>query len=126
MAAEVRDSRFREVVGGTAELQPLGNGFMFTEGPLWHPTAKFLLFSDMPGNIIRRWTPAGGVTPFRQPSNMTNGLTYDRQGRLFACEHSTSRVTRTEPDGSITVLATHYEGRELNSPNDIIVAGDGA
>lgn len=126
MTAEVRDPRFHSVVGGTAELQTLGGGFMFTEGPLWHPTKKFLLFSDMPGNIIRRWTQAGGVTPFRQPSNMTNGLTYDQQGRLLACEHSTSRVTRTEPDGSISVLATHYQGRELNSPNDIVVARDGA
>ena len=66
------------------------------------------------------------MTPFRQPSNMANGLTYDREGRLLACEHATSRVTRTEPDGSITVLATHYDGKELNSPNDIVVGRDGA
>ena len=126
MSAEIRDPRFRSVVGGTAELEQLATGFMFTEGPLWHPREKFLLFTDMPGNIIRRWTRSEGVTPFRQPSNMANGLTYDREGRLLACEHSTSRVTRTEADGSLTVLATHYDGKELNSPNDIVVARNGA
>jgi gluconolactonase len=123
---EVRDPRLHSVVSATAELKRVATGFMFTEGPLWHPTQKFLLFSDMPGNIIRRWTPTGGVTPFRQPSNMANGLTYDREGRLLACEHSTSRVTRTEPDGSITALATHWDCKELNSPNDIVVDRAGA
>jgi gluconolactonase len=126
MSAEIRDPRFRSVVGGTAELEQLATGFMFTEGPLWHPREKFLLFTDMPGNIIRRWTRSEGVTPFRQPSNMANGLTYDREGRLLTCEHSTSRVTRTEADGSLTVLAKHYDGKELNSPNDIVVARNGA
>ena len=121
MAAEVRDPRFHSVVGGTAELQPWAAGSCSPRGRSGIRPENYLLFSDMPGNIIRRWTQAGGVTPFRQPSNMTNGLTYDRQGRLLACEHATSRVTRTEPDGSITVLATHYEGKELNSPNDIVV-----
>ncbi len=126
MSAEIRDPRFRSVVGNAVELERLATGFMFTEGPLWHPREKFLLFSDMPGNIIRRYSEADGVATFRQPSNMANGLTYDREGRLLACEHATSRVTRTEPDGSLTVLATHYDGRELNSPNDIVVAGDAA
>ncbi len=126
MAADIRDPRFRSVVGDAVELEQLGSGFMFTEGPLWHPSEKFLLFTDMPGNIIRRWSESGGVKPFRDPSNMTNGLTYDRQGRLLACEHATSRVTRTEPDGTISVLATHYDGKELNSPNDIVVDRNGA
>jgi gluconolactonase len=125
MTAEVRDRRFRSVVGD-AELEQLATGFMFTEGPLWHPQENFLFFSDMPGNIIRRWSEPEGVTPFRQPSNMANGLTYDSEGRLLACEHATSRVTRTEHDGAITVLATHYGDKELNSPNDIIVEGGGA
>jgi len=126
MTADVRDGRFAEVVGPSPELERLATGFLFTEGPLWHPREKFLLFSDMPGNIIRRWTEEGGVTPFRQPSTMANGLTYDRRGRLLACEHAASRVTRTEPDGRITVLATHYAGKELNSPNDIVVKTNGA
>ena len=126
MSVVARDPRFRVVVGAEAELQRVATGFMFTEGPLWHPTGRFLLFSDMPGNIIRRWTASGGVTPFRQPSDMTNGMTYDRQERLLTCEHATSRVTRTEADGSLTVLATHYDGKQLNSPNDIVVGRDGA
>jgi gluconolactonase len=126
MSADIRDLRFRSVVGSAAELEQLGTGFKFTEGPLWHPTKKFLLFSDMPGNIIRRYSEADGVSTFREPSNMANGLTYDREGRLLACEHATSRVTRTEPDGSLTVLASHHGGKELNSPNDIVVASDGA
>ncbi len=126
MSAEVRDPRFRSVVGGAVELERLATGFMFTEGPLWHPTEKFLLFSDMPGNIIRHYSEAEGVSTFRAPSNMANGLTYDREGRLLACEHATSRVTRTEPDGALTVLASHHDGKELNSPNDIVVARDGA
>jgi gluconolactonase len=126
MAAEIRDPRFRSVVGGAVELEQVGTGFDFTEGPLWHPHDGFLLFSDMPGNIIRRYTEAEGITPFRSPSDMANGLTYDRQGRLLACEHATSRVTRTEPDGTLTVLASHYDGKALNSPNDIVVARGGA
>ncbi len=126
MSADVRDPRFRSVVGAAVELERLATGFEFTEGPLWHPTHKFLLFSDMPGNIIRLYSAADGVETFRQPSNMANGLTYDRKGKLLACEHATSRVTRTEPDGSLTVLASHYGGRELNSPNDIVVDRAGA
>lgn len=126
MTAGIRDPRFASVVRPDAELEQLGTGYDFTEGPLWHPGGRFLLFSDMPGNIIRRWSAEDGVSTFRQPSNMANGLAYDRSGRLIVCEHSTSRVTRTEPDGSETVLATHYDGRELNSPNDVVVTRAGA
>ncbi len=106
-------------------FERLGTGFLFTEGPVWHPTGRFLLFSDMPGDHMRRWSARDGVTTFRKPSDMSNGLTYDRQGRLVACEHATSRVTRTEPDGRVVALATHYRGRQLNSPNDIICGSDG-
>jgi gluconolactonase len=122
---EIRDPRFASVVGSDVEFERLGGGFKFTEGPLWHPARKFLLFSDMPGDHIRRWSAADGVSTFRRPCNMSNGLTWDRQGRLLACEHATSRVTRTEPDGAITVIASHYRDRELNSPNDIVVKRDG-
>lgn len=125
MSVEVRKPGMREVIDETAELQVVGDGFLFTEGPLWHPRDHFLLFSDMPGNVIRRWDSAGGVRPFRQPSDMANGLTYDRQGRLLACQHATSSVTRTEPDGSVITLASHYGDKELNSPNDIVVKSDG-
>ncbi len=125
MSAEIRDDRFRAVIGDDAELEQLGTGFDFTEGPIWHPVEKHLTFSDMPGNHMRRWTPDGRIVTFRKPSNMANGNTYDRSGRMVTCEHATSRVTRTEPDGSITVLATHWNGKELNSPNDIVVKSDG-
>lgn len=107
------------------QFERLGTGFLFTEGPVWHPTGKFLLFSDMPGDHMRRWSAPDGVTTFRKPCNKSNGLTYDRQGRLLTCEHATSQVTRTEPDGRIVPLATHYRGKQLNSPNDIVVKSDG-
>jgi gluconolactonase len=125
MTVEIRDPRFAEVVGGDVALERLATGFDFTEGPIWHPREKHLTFSDMPGDHMRRWTEASGITTFRRPCNRANGNTYDRGGRMLSCEHATSRVTRTEPDGSITVLATHYDGRELNSPNDIVVKSDG-
>jgi gluconolactonase len=123
---EIRHPRLTSVVGPSVEVERIAGGFLFTEGPLWHPKQKFLLFSDMPGDIVRRWSPAEGIRTFRQPCNKANGETYDRQGRLLSCEHATSRVTRTEPDGTITVLATHYGDKELNSPNDIVVKSDGA
>jgi gluconolactonase len=107
-------------------LEQLGTGFLFTEGPVWHPTGKFLLFSDMPGDHLRRWSAVDGVTTFRKPCNMSNGLTYDRQGRLVACEHASSQVTRTESDGRIVPLATHYQGQQLNSPNDVVCRSDGS
>jgi gluconolactonase len=126
MNLEIRDPRLAAVVGEDVAFERIGTGFIFTEGPLWHPKDRFLLFSDMPGDIVRRWSPRDGVTTFRQPSNKANGRTYDRQGRLVTCEHATSRVTRLEPDGKVTVLATHFGGKELNSPNDIVVRSDGA
>jgi gluconolactonase len=110
-------------VSGTFEK--LGTGFLFTEGPLWHPTGKFLLWSDMPGDHMRRWSATDGITTFRKPCSMSNGLAYDRQGRLLACEHATSQVTRTEIDGRVVAIATHYDGKQLNSPNDIVCKSDG-
>ena len=109
----------------SAGFEQLGTGFLFTEGPLWHPTGRFLLFSDMPGDHLRRWSAMDGVTTFRRPCNMSNGLAYDRQGRLLTCEHASSRVTRTEADGRVVPIATHYQGKQLNSPNDIVCRSDG-
>ena len=126
MNVEIRDERFRDVVGDDAPVEELATGFDFTEGAMWNHVEGYLIFSDMPGNIMRKWTDERGIEVFRQPSNMANGNYYDLQGRLITCEHSTSRVTRTEHDGSITVLATHYDGKELNSPNDVIVKSDGS
>ncbi|HEY4164204.1 MAG TPA: SMP-30/gluconolactonase/LRE family protein [Dongiaceae bacterium] len=125
MSVEIRDAGFRDVVGDAVSFEQLGSGFLFTEGPLWHARDHYLLFSDMPGNRIRRWSAKDGIHPFRDPSNMSNGLAWDRQGRLLACEHATSRVTRTESDGSLTAIASHHDGKELNSPNDIVVKSDG-
>jgi gluconolactonase len=125
VTVEIRDDLFREVVGGDPPIDHLATGFAFTEGPIWHPGERHLTFSDMPGNHMRRWTARGGITTFRKPSNMANGNAYDRAGRMVTCEHATSRVTRTEHDRSITVLATHYKDKQLNSPNDIVVKSDG-
>jgi len=123
---EIRRRRFASVVGADIEFERIGTGYLFTEGPLWHPHERFLLFTDIPGNCINRWSREQGVTTFRRPSQMANGLTYDRRGRLIACEHATSRVTRTEPGGAITVLASHFDRKALNSPNDVVVKRDGA
>lgn len=124
-SVEVRDARFVDIVGTQVEYEAIATGFLFTEGPLWDAQRRRLLFSDIPGNVITEWS-AEGTKPFRQPSNMSNGLTFDRQGRVLCCEHATSRVTRIEADGSLTVLASAYGGDELNSPNDIVVKSDGA
>lgn len=126
MNVEIRDEKFRAVVGDDVEIEEVGSGFAFTEGPIWNHVEKHLTFSDIPGNIMRRWRPDGSIEPWRQPSNMANGNTYDCEGRVVTCEHATSRVTRTERDGTLTVLATHYGDKELNSPNDIIVKSDGS
>ncbi len=126
MPVEIRDPRFRAVVGDDAELERLATGFAFTEGPVWHPSKSYLTFSDIPNARMHRWHPSGKVEVYRDPSNKGNGSTLDRQGRLVTCEHATSRVVREELDGKITVLATHYQGKQLNSPNDIVVRSDGA
>jgi gluconolactonase len=118
----------RELVSDDAELERLGTGFTFTEGPLWNPDG-FLLFSDMPGDVRRRWDEDGGVREIANPSNKGNGMTFDNDGRLIVCEHVTSSLVRMDPDGTGSgreVLATHFEGKELNSPNDVIVSSDGA
>jgi gluconolactonase len=126
MSVDIRDPRFVDIVGEEVQLEELGAGFDFTEGPIWNPREKHLIFSDMPGDHMRRWSERDGITTFRRPSNMANGNTYDSLGRILTCEHATSRVTRTELDGSITVLATEWQGKQLNSPNDIVVAPDGS
>ena len=126
MNVEIRDERFRTVVGDDVEVEEVGSGFEFTEGPIWNHVEKHLIFSDIPGNTMRRWRADGSIETWRQPSNMANGNAYDPVGRVVSCEHATSRVTRTESDGSVTVLATHYGDQELNSPNDIVVKRDGS
>ena len=122
---EIRDRRFESVVGREVAFEKLATGFLFTEGPLWHRREKYLLFSDMPGDHLRRWSAKDGVTTFRKPCQKSNGLAWDRQGRLLVCEHASSKVTRTEADGTSAIIASHYRDEELNSPNDIVCKSDG-
>ena len=125
MTIEVRDERMDAIVDADAERETLVDGFQFTEGPIWHPTENHLTFSDIPADKMYRWSEAEGIAEFRKPSNMANGNTYDKQGRILTCEHATSRVVRQELDGSIEVLASHWDSKELNSPNDIVVRSNG-
>ncbi|GMG82793.1 isochorismatase family protein [Paralimibaculum aggregatum] len=126
MAHDAMDPSFRELIAEHAPVRQIGTGFTFTEGPIWHPREGHLLFSDMPADVRRRWDPAGGVREVMRPSNKGNGMTYDAELNLLVCEHSTSSVARFGPDGRREVLASHYGGRELNSPNDICVKSDGS
>jgi gluconolactonase len=121
---EVHDPAFAAYVLGNAPVKRLATGFDWVEGPVWFGDLGFLLFSDIPNNRILRWTEEG-VSTFRAPSNYANGHTRDRQGRLLSCEHGTRRVTRTEWDGTVTVLADSFGGKPLNSPNDVITTTDG-
>ncbi len=121
-----RDPRFLDCVVPYGPMEEIATGCRWTEGPVWFSDHGCLLFSDIPNERILRWTPGAGVSTFRQPSNFANGHTRDRQGRLISCEHGGRRVTRTEPDGRITALADSHDGRRLNSPNDVVVASDGA
>ncbi|MYA89020.1 MAG: SMP-30/gluconolactonase/LRE family protein [Boseongicola sp. SB0662_bin_57] len=122
---ESRGPAFDSYVLGNAPVKQLATGFDWVEGPVWFGDAGCLLFSDIPSNRIMRWTPGSGVTTYRQPSNYSNGHTRDREGRLVSCEHGARRVTRTEHDGQITVIADSFGGKRLNSPNDVVVKSDG-
>ncbi len=129
MAVKAESEQLHELVDANAEVEQIGTGFTFTEGPIWSASGRFLLFSDMPGDTRRRWDEQGGVREVAKPSNKGNGMTLDADGRLLVCEHSTSSVVRIDPDGTGSgreVLASHYEGKELNSPNDIVVHSSGA
>lgn len=122
---EIIDKRFRRYVLFNAPLETLADGFRWLEGPVWFADMQCLLFSDIPNDRIMRWTEAGGVQVFRKPAGYPNGQTRDRQGRLITCSHARRCVMRTELDGSVTVLADRFEGKRLNSPNDVIVKSDG-
>ena len=123
-AIEVFDPRFEALIDPSAKLMKLHDGSIFTEGPVWFADTKCLIWSDIPNNRLLRWTPDGHVDVFRSDSRNTNGNTRDRQGRLVSAEHSGRQVTRTEPDGSMTVIADRFEGKKLNSPNDVVVKSD--
>jgi gluconolactonase len=122
---EILDDRFRSMVLPNAPLETLGDDYRWLEGPVWFADHDCLYVSDLPNNRILRWSEDGGVSVFRQPSGFANGHARDRQGRLIGCSHHDRCVTRTELDGTVTVLASHYRGQRLSSPNDIVCKSDG-
>ena len=116
---------FSDLIDLDASVERLASGFTFTEGPIWHPRDQFLLFSDMPADVRRRWDERSGVREVMRPSNKCNGMTYDANLGLVVCEHATSSLIR-EVNGRREILASHFEGKELNSPNDVCVRSDGS
>ena len=126
-AVQALDPSFGKYRLGTAAVERLATGGRWFEGPVWIGDGRYLLWSDIPNNVIMRWDEISNtVSEFRKPAGYSNGLTRDRQGRLIACEHEQRRVTRTEHDGRISVLVDRFEGKPLNSPNDVVVKSDGS
>jgi gluconolactonase len=127
MNVQIFDTCFNQLIDPQSELEQIASGFDFTEGPIWNPQEKSLIFSDILGNSIFQWTEKSGLKKLRRNSYMANGNAYDLQGRVLTCEHATSRVTRTDfaNGGELEVLATHFQGKQLNSPNDIVCKRDG-
>lgn len=124
---EILDPRFNACFIGHARVERLWTGARWSEGPAWFAGGRYLVWSDIPNNRMLRFDECdASVSVFRNPSNYSNGNTVDRQGRLVSCEHGARRVTRTEHDGSITVIADQFEGQRLNSPNDVVVKSDGS
>src|SRR5438034_3147031 len=124
---KILDPAFAKYRVNSAKVERLGTGFRWCEGPAWFGDGRYLLWSDIPNNRILKWEEeTGAISVFRKPSNNANGNTRDRQGRLLTCEHESRRVTRTEYDGAITVVADSYDGKPLNSPNDIVCKSDGS
>jgi gluconolactonase len=122
---DIVDERFRDIVLPVAAIEKLWRDGLWTEGPCYFPLSDSLVWSDIPNNRMMQYVPGVGARVFRHPSNFSNGNTRDREGRLITCEHLARRVTRTEHDGSITVLADRHQGGRLNSPNDVVVKSDG-
>lgn len=123
---EAKSELFYNLISQKAKIKRLATGFQFTEGPIWFAAENYLLFSDIPASKIYKLSSGNKVSVFREFSNNSNGLTRDKEGRLIACEHGTRRLTRTEKDGSITILADQFQEKKLNSPNDVIVKNDGS
>jgi len=119
------DEAFFQLVSRLTNVRRIADGFQFTEGPVWMDDGGYLLFSDIPADAIYRWTEHEGHVVWRQPSGHANGNTVDGAGRLVTCEHGSRSVTRTDSDGTITTLASTYNDKKLNSPNDVVVKSDG-
>lgn len=126
VSVEARHPRFVSVVGSQVQFERIATGFLFTEGPIWHSLGHYLLFSDIPGDGVHRWSEPGGLSSFRKPSNMTNGMAWDHHGNILACEHATSQVVRCDANGNVVPIATHFRGKQLNSPNDVVCGPDGS
>ncbi len=126
MPIEQLSPELERIVSPDQELEELGRGFLTAEGPVWYRDGGYLLFSDIFESRRMKWAPQEGVSLFQEPTDNANGLTWDPQGRLIACETNTRRVSRLEADGSITVVADHYQGNRLNRPNDVVVTSDGS
>lgn len=123
---EILDARFARLFNSSAKVERLFSGCQWAEGPAYFAAGRYVVWSDIPANRMLRFDETdGGVSVFREPSNNSNGNTVDRQGRLVTCEHGMRRVSRTEHDGSMTVLAESWRGKRLNSPNDVVVKSDG-
>jgi gluconolactonase len=126
-AIEVLDPRFERLRLKSASVERLATGTRWAEGPVWFGDLRTLVWSDIPNDRMLRWDEeTGAVGVFRKPSGYANGNTRDRQGRLVTCEHGARRVTRTEHDGTLTVIAERFQGKRLNSPNDVVVKSDGS
>ncbi len=126
-AVEILDQSFAKYRVNLASVEHIAHGFRWAEGPVWFGDGRYLLWSDIPNNRIMKWEDeTGAVSVFRKPSNFANGNTRDRQGRLITCEHGGRRVVRTEYDGTVSVIADKFEGKRLNSPNDVVVKSDGS
>ena len=125
LAIKMKSEALSDLVDPDAEVERVATGFTFTEGPLWDQAGDFLLFSDMPGDVRRRWSEKDGVEELRRPNNKGNGMVYDAEGNLLVCEHVTSSLVRERRDGVRETLAFHYQGKYLNSPNDVITRSDG-
>jgi gluconolactonase len=124
---EILDDRFRRCIKQSARVEKLADGCRWAEGPVYIPAGRYLLWSDIPNDRMLRLDETNGVVSvFREPAGYANGNTIDLHGRLVTCEHGNRRVTRTEHDGSLTVIADRFEGKRLNSPNDVVVSSDGA
>jgi gluconolactonase len=124
---KVLDPRFAKYALGNAAIERIAGGCRFTEGPVWFGDGRYLLWSDIPDDRILKWEEeTGAISVFRRPSNYANGNTRDRQGRLVTCEMGSQRLTRTEYDGAITVLAERFDGKRLTGPNDVVVKSDGS
>lgn len=126
---EIKDPvEFNKILDSAAKVERVATGMKFTEGPVWFRSGGlgFLIFSDIPANELKRWTPQKSVETFRSPSNNANGNTVDREGRLVTAEHGARRISRTEKNGTVVTLVDSFEGKALNSPNDVVVTSDGA